>query len=362
MEDSVDKENLIYFDHYCISRGAAISFYVERLINTTVNENEREYLLSNIKAYVEEMTDVSKKNRIKKHNINLFDNYLYLLKNQNIDFINNYLNDIKYYEEIEISKLTIFNKIKLNVLLNQEELTFIELLIKYNKIKESDKIFIYEYFIKLLIERESYNYIVSYDIFKDLIKDYVKKLMKVFVKDPICVICSKKDLNGRDGSSYLNVINIKENDIKNFYDSGDIGLLSTIYHELYHVKRYKEINVEKKCNLLILKEIKDDILSRLIDGYYMENYKNISFEVGADCFSLKMLLDKLESFNIPIINYKEIENKFDEYRSRINSDTRLINNEVFNINELFKEKIKDNMEYLEIYPQLATLLERGNSK
>lgn len=342
MEDNFSKEKDLYFDSYCNSRGAAISFYVDRVLNKSVSYDEKLDHLETIYKFINEMDDVSQRNDKTKHTINLFDNYLLLLSND--EYISDYLHEVEYDEEVNLLNLIIKNKIMFDQVLSDKEIEYLDILIKYNKLNKKDEQLIYEYFIKLIIQRESYNYIVSYESFKVLLESYLSKIA--------CALLNTKNNN----------IKLKEDDIRDLFDTGNTFVLSKFYNDLYHVKRINEIEKAGKCNPLIIKEIKDHILSNIFDNYEEENKEYIVYEVGAHAFSLKMIVELLNKLGININNLESIENKLNDYRIKINSNKRIINGKEENINNVFKDVIDNHKEYLDKYPQLGELIGKGNSR
>lgn len=161
---------------------------------------------------------------------------------------------------------------------------------------------------------------------------------------------ASKDEDNAFGSACFNNIVLSR---KMIHESPK-DILPTIFHELIHLKQYKEQKIDRVLSFKNLIQIKDGITKEIIPSYYQENYKNISYEKEAFYYQYKETIDYLSSINVeasPDMIEKAV------YYDRLGSDfltntKRLINGNVTSVDDIFDELIINNPKYLEEYPQL----------
>lgn len=347
--DNNKREKQLYFMDYCKSKGSAVSFYVERILNNKVSKDEENNILRIINSLINDVKDVANKNGITYHHYNDFDSNLYLLEDKKYLFINNYLSECHYYEELELEYLGIINKIEMNQILSLPESKHLELLIRGNKINKEDFELIFNYVLKRVIDKE---HAINYDTFKLLTYEYIISLMKKYIDDPICIISKKETEIKRYELTNMNMLTIKESDLIKLYNIGDINILSSIYEQLYYVKRYKEIEINKENDDNTLKELMDAILAMNNSSYYEQNFYKLSYEVNSKHFGLTKLIEKLNDINIEIYKKDLLIKKLKEYQNYLDDDKRCFNNEEYTLKDLFENNIDNYIELINNYPQL----------
>lgn len=208
--------------------------------------------------------------------------------------------------------------------------------------------------------------VITYETFEELLKRYVENIMMLFKKvdkslvqfNPVCLITALKD---RDGASINDICVAVDKDVcKRFYDSSDIWLFITTYHELRHFIQ----NLSLKCGIFvgclmsILKEkiiIDYEAKKYRTKKYYTDNYFVISFEVDARKFGVSGAIDLLKRLGFSLNDdYLKLLNE--QYIMDTDSLERKIivndKEEYKIVDEIFDEVIKLEPEYLDLYPQL----------
>lgn len=352
MAQLTDNERYIY--NYLNSKSSILSFYVPRVLDSKVSKDEKQNYIDRIVALIKEIYAIMENLQIDSVPINGFFNELYLLKESGIYEVDDLLNKYNYVRVIENGYINVLRKVSLRGKLRDEEIVCVEFLIK-NHLIDDDIVF--EHFLRSALLKEIE---ISYDSFETLFVDYAKMRMKEYVPCPKCVITSEKNLDFKEGYSYKDTMYLSYEDLQKLYYSGVFKSLKNLFHELGHVKQYKDIMLDKKSNPFILKQIKEEILSCYMPGYYEDNCEKISFELEAEFFGITEMLKLFINLGI---NFKNEKNPYTgvlaELIGGVNNNIRFVSGEEQTIDEVFDFLIIHHPELLATYPQLNTEYEIG---
>lgn len=282
---------------------------------------------------------------------------LYLLRNMQISSVTNTLNNYDYINTVNTSYIDMFAKIK-EVFQNQEQLSdnqYHLLLHSYlnDEFNESIQLSISSLFIKKIIEQKEQFNISDLDKEKLFLKSTELMATQIlgFKKAHARILedtSSKKE--NTLGQAFFNNIDLSRKIIHN----DPVKVLSTIFHELIHLKQYKEQKVDYLLSQKNLLEIKDSILSGLLKDYYNSNYSSISFEKEAFLYMNLETIDYLNSVDLDVP--REIKEQANFYHQTCNdyvtNKSRVYLDEVVDIEDLFKNQIASHPEKLTEYPQL----------
>ena len=292
------------------------------------------------------------------HNIkiNKLFNLLYTL-NDSQDIINNFLDKYKYKQLFnEFSKETITKLDKTDIIFTDLELNTIETIIYQNN-NQFNSSYIYKYFINRCINKQQN---VNLECFQEIIKQLTEITLKPFYRNSQCIL-KEYEINkyGKHfvmyGSNRAHKIYLNINAIENMYYNQDSNMLITIFHESMHGIQHKNIFYDKQdIDPLVLLEIKDIILSKVIPNYYNENYNNISFEIEAEYFGQVLASN--------YINQNLIDNDIQYKYNNILNQQRTINGITTDIDTLFNNYIVDHPELLKKHYQLQYLYKIENNK
>lgn len=347
-------DNLKYIYDYLNRKSSTLSFYVSR-INQIYNQKSQNGL--ELASYVERITElineikvVMKKMNINQVPVNDFCNQLKLLDKYGIPEVIAFLDNNNYGKVISDSVDRTIHIIDEDALIPEEDLLVINFLINNHIVPKEYQEKIYEYFIRRSLLKQK---IVPYETFENIILDWTKMQMSMYLDDYECFIMDENELQEKLGYAFQTSIYLNKSDVQAMYNTGFFRLIKTIYHELVHIMQYKLVMIDGKSTDLLLKEIKDEILSYLIPEYYKENYERLSYEAEAEFLSIYSMLKLFEKFGIQFskgINpYIDTLEKLEQI---INSEERLIDGEVISLSELFEYEITNYPEFLEKYPQL----------
>ena len=187
---------------------------------------------------------------------------------------------------------------------------------------------------------------ISLECFEEVLKKFVESEIKIYYpKYPqaICEIVSTSTLNHQKrleeeivGDTYYNKIRLSKEMVKDLYLKGDPYIIEIIWHELTHTFQYSQIFTGKMLTPYSLIEIKDQILTENIPGYYKDNYERISYEVEALYSGKASLINILKSFGY---NVKSKLESLNSLKEKITNPLRIIAKEEKNIDDIFNDFI-----------------------
>ncbi len=267
-----------------------------------------------------------------------------------INLIEPYKSIEKYYDEV------LFKKLVGGIKLDEKNDKILNMFLKYNVITDD-----YLPDLVVIINTIQGKKNMSYDTFEIFIIRTVEKIMreqansyKISNYVPRCYISNLNDTSGLAYEEFM--IFIKEEDIKKLYNDASLNSLLAIYHESRHIIQKLAIKNEKFSSLM-MSMIKDEILDLYFkdkDGnrkYYNENYDNISYEVDAYEFALISLSNLLNAIGMTLTD--DFITSYEEKHIRNHhTNIRKVDDEYFELDDLFYEIIMDNPELLKTYPQL----------
>lgn len=198
--------------------------------------------------------------------------------------------------------------------------------------------------------------LISYDEFKEIAHDLIILIMKEYLKntkykyDSVSCEIIKHKFPGHFSRSSNN-ISLSETVIKSLYD-GNILALEIVFHELYHFVMKYDI-LSKNINSMLVKCIKDYLLSSLSFSYCLDNYTVLSYENIVDSKAIIELINFFEYNNIdlPRRDKKKINCIFQENIEYYHSNKRIVNkfSNYFKYNELFDIIINKHPEWLNYF-------------
>lgn len=340
-----EKEQYIY--SFLNSKGASLSFYVPKILNPSTPKSSLYSYYERVLGLIQEVKELLIILDISNIGVNVFFNQLYLLKDIHVIEINDLLNKYNYETVLDDTYSRSIDSIKKQKQLLPEEKLCMDFYIENHKIRNE---FVYEFYIQSCLLRCPQ---VSYDLFETLFVDYAKLRMKKYVLNPKCIIVDDSKLKGRKAYSYHERIYLSKDDVMRLYSLGVYAVIKNMLHELGHVKQYQEIHIERKNDDFTIKQIKEEVLSSYVPGYYDMNYAQISYEMEAEMLAITELL---KLFSKMAIRFKNNQNPYVDTLNRmvanVNNDMRKTFDEEVSLHELFDSVIMYHPELLEIYPQL----------
>ena len=198
--------------------------------------------------------------------------------------------------------------------------------------------------------------LISYDEFKEIVHDLIILIMKEYLKntkykyDSVSCEIIKHKIPGHFSRSSNN-ITLSETVIKSLYD-GNILALEIVFHELYHfVMKYDILN--KNIDNMLVKCIKDYLISSLSISYCLDNYTVLSYENIVDSKAIMELVNYFEYNNIDISrkDKRKLNIIFEENIEYYHSNKRVINKfgNYFRYDELFDNIINRHPEWLNYF-------------
>ncbi|MBE6155317.1 MAG: hypothetical protein E7164_01000 [Firmicutes bacterium] len=337
-----------YIFKYLNSKSSVLSFYVPRIFDPKTSNLERHHYTQRIIRLVNDVQNVLNTLNIQRMPINSFFNQLYLLEKYYIKEVSNLLEDYHYRDELNKSYLRILRSVSLQRKLKPEDLLCIEFLINNNLVE--DETLVYEYYLQMVLVG---NIELSYDAFENLFRNYALLKMREYLPNPKCYVVNENALLGMQSYSIKESVFLNREDIYSFYYSGKYKAIKNLFHELGHIKQYKEIMIDKKYDEYAMKEIKEEILSAYVPNYYNDNYSLISYEAEAELFAITELLKLFKKFGL---QFKDGINPYLQTIQNIinhsKNDMRIYGDGKENLYELFDTVIIHHPELLERYPQL----------
>ena len=302
------------------------------------------------------------------------DNYLNNKVDEHLDEILSSLYNYQYLENQKINNVIKkhqnlyqqnFN-VLYDKLINKQEITqvesfklrFLEEYLRANPLGNNEMITkLFNLYTINILENKNKEYI-SIDNYRNIIELYIEQFKHLYNLDS--VILSFTNDNQYIYGSHISrrkymvfeYIEINENLINDFYNNQSTKLFETLIHEIEHLHQF--CNIEKgMVSHDIINMIKDKILSDELDGYYENNYQNISYEVDARVVGRKGMIDYFKALGYKL-NIQELEEK-----QNLN---RIHNNKIDNLNNIFNVYIIDHPELVKKYPQLLLEYEIKNNK
>ena len=341
-----DKERYIY--NYLNSKSSTLSFYVPRILNANASDEELNNYINRVISLITEIKMILKTLEIDEIPINQFFNELYKLSLCNISEVNELLEFYNYSNVLDKGYVDILREITLRRSMRGKNKLCAEFLIANDLVEDQE--LVYEHFINNILLKTPD---IDYSTFELVMVKYAKFKMKQYVTDPKCEILSEQELNGMQSYAFKDTIYLCREDLQLMYSSGVFKALKNMFHELGHIKQYKEIIIDQNSSPYVIKQIKEEILSSFYPGYYENNYAKISFEAEAEIFSITELLKLFNKFGI---NFKKGQNPYlstiNKIISEVNDNNRYIDGVQDDLNEVFDFLIIHHPELLSTYPQL----------
>jgi len=338
-----DKDRYIY--NYLNSKSSSISFYVPRILS--LQGSELYDCRIRVLTIIDEVKGILDRLQIETVPINAFFNELFLLRNSGIWEVEELLTKYDYKNVMKNSYIGVQNKINANERLTDEDKLCIEFFINSHMLIDENVI---EYFLKQALIRDNE---LSYDTFDVLLTTYAKMRMKKFVSKPVCKILSESSMQGKKGYSIENKMFLSRENFQKLYYMGVYALIKDMFHELCHIKQYREVKIEQKKDPFTLLKIKEEILAHYLEDYYVENFEKISYEVEAELFAITELLKLFAKFGI---HFEKDKNPYIDIINRLvtssTDDLRKTKDGCQSVNEIFDCFIMYHPELLETYPQL----------
>lgn len=322
------------------------------------NDKELEQIINKISLILNNISyqlQILNLNNIK---INKLFNLLYTL-NDSQDCINKFLNKYNYKQLFNEFSKEIIKKVQdHNTIFTNLEINVIETII-YQKNNQYNLKYIYHYFINRCFNNKQN---VSIDCFKEIIKQLAETTLSPFYKNSTCILENNKaiKINNKNciqlGSNKAYKIYLNEEEIENLYNNRNPEILITLFHEAIHGIQHKNIFYgNQEIDPLVILEIKDFILSKIIKNYYNDNYDNLSFEIEADYLGYQLTNQYINTK----LNDRKISYKFTNILTNKN---RIINGQLKDIDTIFNEIIINHPELLKKHPQLNYLYKIENNK
>lgn len=283
---------------------------------------------------------------------------LYIIRNMNVSGVNKILSEYNYEKTVVRTSDTIFECKDMifgcNVSPSQETTNLLLELFMNNEFTQDKELIIASFINKLCLDEKVNLNILPRDkeqlILKttELIAINFLEFQKVHTRIQDDYF---KDKEEALGIQTKNIIYLSRQLIH-----GDLkSTFVTMFHELIHLKQYKEQQLDNILSSKNLMQIKDRILSNISRVYYKTNYENISFEKEAFFDEYRETINYFNSIGV------EVPEEFyqmaifgteqnDDFIENGNRTTE--NNETININELFVQMIATHPEYIERFPQL----------
>lgn len=297
-------------------------------------------------------------NAFNKDKIDKYLTELYLIRNMDIPIVTETLNNYNYKNTITKIYSSVLDNledlVKNNITIPNQINDMMLKLFFNNEFSPADEMTVSNMFIRQILNDEGFN-IKPIDKEKlvlkatELIATNVLGFKKVYIRIKDDYIKNKEDALGLQLKDSLYIS-------REVIHGNPKDIFPTLFHELIHLKQYKEKEIDCILSDKNLIQIKDKILSKLIPNYYKINYKNISFEKEAFFYEYRETIDYFNGIgvNIPkehyamaVLNSNE-HSDFAVNKNRINSNGKEID-----IDELFNEFINLNPNYLTQYPQLS---------
>lgn len=204
--------------------------------------------------------------------------------------------------------------------------------------------------------------ISDYNTFKSFIDTFVCSLLKTFWDNPRCNFFDG-DKNNKFiyGTYNMNIININEKIVKEFYEDGDFTALITIFHEFEHaiqryfIKNFGEFikNINDSYLLLdLIKITKEMVVFEKDQSFYKDNYNVLAYEADAEYFGNWQFLQLLDNLGLKIYgdSHKFILEEMKKQRLIFQCEERILNGKKVTLDEAFLQYISPfDLEY---YPQL----------
>lgn len=319
------------------------------------NENQKlVYLSLQLEKEISKLGD----NYFERGKLNNCLTSLYMIRDIEIPSVTKILDDYDYKWIVYDSYIKIFAKIK-ELSQNQAQLTDSEYYLLLNsylndKFSEKYQLTTFNLFTKKILEDNMEINISNLDKEKiflkgtELMATQVLGFSKAHVRILEDVNEEKKDTLGR---ACFNNIGLSR---KVIHDN-PIQLLPTIFHELIHLKQYKEQKIDCILSEKNMIEIKDAILGELLKGYYKDNYASISFEKEAFLYMNLETMDYLNGIGLetPLVIKEDAlfyEQTCSDY---ITNKNRVHLDEVVDLEELFRNQVISHPKFLTEYPQLS---------
>lgn len=210
------------------------------------------------------------------------------------------------------------------------------------------------------------NKVVDKEIFELMIKKIVESLIKALNDnriadfEGICTIVKNK--TSKQSIFQCGTI-INENfdlfldieDINKIYE-GDLSGLQSIFHKLVHMQQFMEIKTGVLSSR-VNRYIKEIIIKRYEPTKkYFENNKNlISYEVDAQIYGyiyMRRFLSEILNINIDKDIEDKIDKKVEEEINKRQNQTRIFEEEIKTVDEIFDKIIISKPELLKSYRQL----------
>lgn len=283
---------------------------------------------------------------------------LYIIRNMNVPAANKILNEYNYEKTVTLTSDTIFECKDMifgcKVSPNQETTNLLLELFRNNEFTQDKELIIANFIIKLCLDEKINLNISPRDkeqlILKttELVATNVLGFQKVHTRIQDDYFKDKKETLGIQAK---NIIYLSQQSIH-----GDLkSTFVTMFHELIHLKQYKEQQLDNILSPKNLIQIKDRILSNISRTYYEINYQNISFEKEAFFYEYRETIDYFNSIGVEVPDefYQIAVASTAKYGDVIENCNRTTENgESININELFVQMITTHPEYIERFPQL----------
>lgn len=278
-------------------------------------------------------------------------------KQQILDLIKPETNIEKYYINIYIKLLD-------GTITESEEKIFLKFF-ELNMIEEKNFNDVHIILDRMLDQKIN----ISFELFKEIFKFSIIKGLReinngtIEIFNPRCEI-TKLDENTRGCCECNNINNIvvaiDEEVIKIFYETGKVDTLITMYHEMQHVIQHINIKIGVFTENLLI-QIKENLINEYeqkkynTETYYNNNYENISYEADARYRAVTYIINLLSKFNLKLSESKlnDLDKNYigtPDLKNRkiiVNGEEKLSA-----VDEIFETIVRDNPEWLELYPQL----------
>lgn len=280
--------------------------------------------------------------------VSLF-NYLYSINRFQIPKVNEWLTKSNYKNLIDKELNTIILTVNNAQSLSEQNYKFIWFLMDNGLIDEKLKMNWLNLLMRGIAQKKLE--VNEFELQK-IIRLFSEEVMKNIcgAKKPHCEIVDLEDCNGLAKSEHIYISN---NLIKKAMEGDIFGILQTNFHEITHVKQYKDRQnrIISWFNIVLLK---DRILAAL-PNYYRDNYNFLPSEAEAELEGIDGAISYMNFLELSI-NENELK-KINEakkfYSETIVNTSRKINDKYIELDEIFDKFIKTKPELLAQYPQLS---------
>ena len=285
-------------------------------------------------------------------------NSLYFIRDIEDAEVNELLNKVSYQSTVLKENNKLHSPTDINSLssLTPEEFDFVYYSFMFDEVVGPEKLLYSSYIVKDIVENKCKN-LNSTEKKQFFIKFASTVAEQALNNRHVTVTITdeldekvKGDFGGKNFGKFI-FADVRLNS-QLFEEEKDVSLIfPTIFHELAHLKQEQQMYLSHEISEKCLLQLKDYVLSHVVDGYYDKNYPLLSTEKEAFYGGNKDAKDYLNNLGLPVPD--EILKAHDYFASLSFDKTRIMNDEPVDIDDLFADEIKKNPDILEKFPQLS---------